>query len=228
MKTVQRIKTPGQVSEYFNTLRQVKSEVKSLADYLNNTTFENKNIFNRQFSETTRTVDSYLADLNQYITNNTAALEEKIKKQENLVRKIIGEINNQIISHARNRLRTHIYNTYTIYYTHYILDTIDNEPIIITVTVIPGESGNIFNLTPNNVLQADETYRFIQSDSTNSGHPFRIATSVDGPDYTTNVTYIGTPGQSGSYTELVVPSDYTSGTLFYKCQFHSGMGGAFT
>ena len=105
LKTLQRIKTPGQASEYFNTLRQVKSEVKSLADYLNNPTFENKSIFNKQFSETTRTVDSYLADLNDYITNNTGALEEKIKKQENIVHKIISEINEKIITRHNNAVR---------------------------------------------------------------------------------------------------------------------------
>jgi hypothetical protein len=97
-------------------------------------------------------------------------------------------------------------------------------PNEITVTVAAG----IFNLTPNNSLVAGEVYRFIQSDPTNASHPFRISLTEDGSEYTTNVSYIGTPGQPGSYTELIVPSDYNSGDLYYKCQNHSGMGAAFT
>ena len=94
----------------------------------------------------------------------------------------------------------------------------------ITVTVI----GNIFNLSPNNTLLAGKIYRFIQTDSTNTNHPFRISLTVDDSDYTTGVSYVGIPGQSGSYTQLIVPSDYNSEDLSYKCQYHSGMGAAFT
>lgn len=101
------------------------------------------------------------------------------------------------------------------------------SPHVIQVTV---NSGN-FTLTPNNPLQRDEIYIFIQADSTNASHPFRISTSLDGTDYIidnpTAVTYYGTPGQSGSYTELLVPTDYNPGDLFFKCHYHSGMGGPF-
>ena len=97
-------------------------------------------------------------------------------------------------------------------------------PIEITVTVAAG----IFNLTPNNTLVASDVYRFIQSDITNASHPFRISLTEDGSEYNTGVSYVGVPGQPGSYTELSVPSDYNSGDLYYKCQNHSGMGEAFT
>ena len=96
-------------------------------------------------------------------------------------------------------------------------------PKVIQVTVNSGA----FSLSPDNSLVAGETFIFIQTDSTNSGHPFRISITSDGSDYTTNVTYYGTPGQAGSYTELLVPGDYISGILYSKCQFHAGMGQAF-
>ena len=68
------------------------------------------------------------------------------------------------------------------------------------------------------------TYTFSQSDSSNSGHPLRLATSLDGTEYTTNVTIVGTPGTSGAYTRITVDSSAPA-TLYYKCNIHSGMGG---
>tara|TARA_Y100000593_G_scaffold74534_1_gene137270 strand:+ start:162 stop:1325 length:1164 start_codon:yes stop_codon:yes gene_type:complete len=71
------------------------------------------------------------------------------------------------------------------------------------------------------------TYRFDQSDSSNSGHPLRFSTTANGThgggtEYTTGVTTNGTPGQSGAYTEIEVARD--APTLYYYCTNHSGMG----
>ena len=77
------------------------------------------------------------------------------------------------------------------------------------------------------VLTKGKTYRFTQSDSSNSGHPLRFSTTPDGThasgtEYTTGVTYNGTPGSAGSYTEIAITS--TTPTLYYYCVNHSGMG----
>jgi len=71
------------------------------------------------------------------------------------------------------------------------------------------------------------TYRFDQSDSSNTGHPLRFSTTQDGSNYTNGVTVVGTPGQSGAYTQIVV-ADNAPSTLYVKCNIHSGMGFAVT
>ena len=101
-----------------------------------------------------------------------------------------------------------------------------------TVTVSNPGSGNRYYL--DGVLQAipslayGATYRFDQSDSSNSGHPLRLSATSDGThgggsEYTVGVTTVGTPGSAGAYTEIQIANSAPS-PLYYYCSVHSGMG----
>ena len=68
------------------------------------------------------------------------------------------------------------------------------------------------------------TYRFDQSDSTNSGHPLRFYyDAAKTTEYTGGVTTSGTPGASGAYTQIV-PTESTPDVLYYQCSSHAHMG----
>jgi hypothetical protein len=60
-----------------------------------------------------------------------------------------------------------------------------------------------------------ETYVFTQDSSTNLNSQIVFGTTIFGSSfYTTGVTYSGTPGINGSYTQFIVPPDF-SGNLYY-------------
>ena len=107
-----------------------------------------------------------------------------------------------------------------------------------TVTVVSTGSGNKYYIDgvqqATLSLTAGATYRFDQSDSSNSGHPLRLSTTSNGThgggsEHTAdpNVTTNGTPGQAGAYTEidLDIFTESMASTFFYYCSIHSGMGG---
>ena len=73
------------------------------------------------------------------------------------------------------------------------------------------------------------TYTFDQSDSSNTGHPFRFSETPDGTHTTggtgnlsAGVSVTGTPGTDGA-TTISVGQD-TPSILYYYCATHSGMG----
>jgi len=100
-----------------------------------------------------------------------------------------------------------------------------------TVTVVSTGGGNKYVIDgvqqDTVMIGAGLTYKFDQSDSSNSTHPLRFATAADAAgstQYTTGVTAVGTPGSSGAYTQIEVPAGAPS-TLYYYCTNHGGMGG---
>jgi hypothetical protein len=83
--------------------------------------------------------------------------------------------------------------------------------------VIDGDQGPFLML-------AVGTYRFDQSDSSNTSHPLRFYKDADRNElYSYNVTTNGTPGSSGAYTQIVIDR-YTHESLYYQCTAHALMG----
>ena len=75
------------------------------------------------------------------------------------------------------------------------------------------------------MIGAGLTYKFDQSDNSNENHPLRFSSdSGNSTPYTNGVTAVGTPGNSGAYTQIDVQNGAPS-TLYYYCTNHSGMGG---
>ena len=80
--------------------------------------------------------------------------------------------------------------------------------------------------SPFLVLTPGRTYRFDQSDNTNSGHPINFYLESDKTTtYSTGVTVNGSAGNSGAYTQIVV-GDETPLVLHYQCTNHGYMGNA--
>ena len=103
----------------------------------------------------------------------------------------------------------------------------------VAVTVANPGAGNRYyidgSLQQTVEIKPSVTYRFDQSDSSNSGHPLRFSTTSDGTHsggsaFTTGVTTVGTPGSAGAYTQVKLEQDAPS-ILYYYCSAHSGMGG---
>ena len=90
-------------------------------------------------------------------------------------------------------------------------------------------SGNGYTLddveAPFLTLTPGRTYRFDQSDSSNSGHPIAFyLDAAKSAGYSTGVTNSGiSAGSSGSYVEITV-SDDTPTVLHYQCTAHGYMG----
>ena len=110
----------------------------------------------------------------------------------------------------------------------------------VTVAAATSGSGNRFyiNGAENPTIDFEAatfftgaTYRFDQSHSSNTNHPLKFSetsngTHNSGSEHTAdpNVTYNGTPGQAGAYTEIEFAPFAGVSALHYYCANHSGMG----
>ena len=100
------------------------------------------------------------------------------------------------------------------------------EPVTFLVTVNGGKYYIDGSLTPDLVLNPGVTYQFVQSDASNSTHPLRLSSTLDGvhaagDQYLPGYSYQGTAGVDGVAT-FTVPSEAPS-RLYYYCPNHSGM-----
>ena len=69
-------------------------------------------------------------------------------------------------------------------------------------------------------------YRFDQANGTNVGHQIRFYyDAARTSEYTTDVTFVGTAGSAGAYTEIEI-TDSTPTVLHYQCINHGYMGNA--
>ena len=97
---------------------------------------------------------------------------------------------------------------------------------VVTVQSVSGSNKYFIDGVQQATLNLYEghTYKFDQSDNSNSGHPLRFYLDANKSSaYTTGVTTSGTPGSSGAYTQIVVAS--AAPTLHYQCSAHAAMGG---
>ena len=91
-----------------------------------------------------------------------------------------------------------------------------SSPTTLTVTVANSKFVINGDETPTLAFIRGETYTFVQTDASNSGHPLVLVTSEDG----------ATLYESGWVNSVfTVPYDVPD-TIYYKCTNHAGMGGA--
>lgn len=105
------------------------------------------------------------------------------------------------------------------------------EPEVTTTFKVTASGGAFYVedlIRPDLDIKAGNTYIFDVSDSSMTGHQFRLAETVDGTggQYTSaSWTESGTSGTAGATATWVAPSTLPS-PLYYYCTFHTGMGGS--
>ena len=88
----------------------------------------------------------------------------------------------------------------------------------VNVYAIGGSESPVISLASHN------TYRFDMSDSSNTGHPFRLQNFGTGQFV---VNEDGTPGSTGAFVEVIAKDTATpsTSTVSYYCTAHGGTMG---
>lgn len=114
----------------------------------------------------------------------------------------------------------------------FLLNTWKGSTTTYTVTVTASKYYLNAGLTPNIILTEGNTYFFDQSDSSNTGFPFRLSATQDGihtqggTEYEIGIRYQGTPGDGQAGTGTYLQLQPNSPNLFYYCSLYSGYGNA--
>jgi hypothetical protein len=89
------------------------------------------------------------------------------------------------------------------------------------------DGGSTWTENPQITFEANQTYKFDQSNTTNSSEQIVFGTTFDDKanilGTADGVTVVGTPGTSGAYTQLVLGTSF-SGDLWYYSANSNGMG----
>ena len=89
------------------------------------------------------------------------------------------------------------------------------------------DGGSTWTEKPRITFEANQPYKFDQSNSTNSGEQIVFGTTFDDKanvlGAADGVTIVGQPGTSGAYTQLILGADF-SGDLYYYSAGSNGMG----
>ena len=108
--------------------------------------------------------------------------------------------------------------------------------VVITPSYILSQTGA--SATDHEIVEPisinnERTYRFDQSDSSNTGHPLKFSgdnaegsNSDTGTEYTTGVSKVGTAGQAGSYSEITVDDNIPATLVAYSDAGVDGDGNA--
>jgi len=106
------------------------------------------------------------------------------------------------------------------------MSTITYAVTVATAKFLIDASGPTTKLT----FRDGDTYKFDQSDSSNSGHILQFSITSDNSgssEYTTGVTKAGTPGSAGASTTIITSSS-TTDTLYYYSSGGSAYGSEFS
>ena len=169
--------------------------------------------------DTFRTTFNSLAstDLGDVATLTTSA-SSIVGAVNELNSSVAGDLVIQTFGHRYNADGSNAYTQFTVTVaaktsTHIYYGTGSGNGYLLNNSVAPFIDFKVGN-----------TYRFDQSDATNSGHPLRFYYDAGKTtQYSTGVTTNGTPGASGAYTQIVV-SETTPNILYYQCSSHAYMG----
>ena len=174
---------------------------------------------------TTDTLDTFRTTFNSLASTDigdvatmTTSASSIVGAVNELNSSVAGDLVIQTFGHRYNADGSNTYTQFTV--------TVDTKTSTHIYHGTGSSLGYLLNasVAPFIDFKVGNTYRFDQSDSSNSTHPLRFYYDAGRTTiYSTGVTTNGTPGASGAYTQIVV-SETTPNILYYMCSSHAHMG----
>ena len=174
---------------------------------------------------TTDTLDTFRTTFNSLASTDigdvatmTTSASSIVGAVNELNSSVAGDLVIQTFGHRYNADGSNTYTQFTVTVaaktsTHIYYGTGSGNGYLLNNSVAPFIDFKVGN-----------TYRFDQSDNSNSTHPLLFYyDAAKTTAYSTGVTTNGTPGSAGAYTQIVV-SETTPNILYYMCSSHPHMG----